>query len=88
MSKQSTSRLTASRKNRRQPAPPTVDCLDGLFDRLETIGTLAGLLEAAGGNPQVELVKPELVSRAGVMILAEVEKAREWLDQLEEEAAR
>jgi hypothetical protein len=61
-----------------------VDCIDGLQDCLETIGALAGLLEAAGQYPHKEPLKPEMVSHAGKLILAEVAKANAWLDKLEE----
>jgi hypothetical protein len=66
-----------------KPAASKVDCLDGLQDCFETVTTLAGLLEAIGKNPRSELVKPELVSHAGAMLLAEMEKAQAWLDKLE-----
>jgi hypothetical protein len=83
MSKSSQSNLTASKKKRRRDAATRVDCLDGLFDCLETIGTLAGLLEAAGRHPHAELLEPGTVSHTGRLILAEVAKANEWLDKLE-----
>jgi len=86
MSKHSTSRLTASKKKRRRDAATRVDCLDGLRDCLETIATLAGLLEAAGQHPHAEFLEPGMVSHTGRLILAEVAKAIEWLDKLEEAA--
>jgi hypothetical protein len=66
--------------------PSRVGCIDGLQDCFENLTTLAELLEACGENPRSELVKPELVSHAGAMILAEMEKAQAWLDKLEEAA--
>jgi hypothetical protein len=71
-----------------KPPATRVDCLDGLQDCFETVTTLAGLLEAIGKNPRSELVKPELVSHAGAMILAEMERAQAWLDKLDESEAR
>lgn len=68
------------------PSSKWVDCLDGLRDCLETIGTLAGLLEAAGQHPHAELLEPGMVSHTGKLILAEVAKAEAWLDKLEEAA--
>jgi len=58
-----------------------VECLDGLRACLKTIGTLAGLLEAAGQHGG--LLDAGLVRHAGTLILAEAAKARAWLDQLE-----
>jgi hypothetical protein len=65
--------------------PSLVDCIDGLQDCLETIGTLAGLLEAAGRSP-IEPLEPGMIGHTGKLILAEVVKADEWLDKLEEAA--
>ena len=67
-----------------QSSAEPVECLDGLRDCLETIEALAGLLEAAGQYPHKEPLKPEMVSHAGKLILAEVAKANAWLDKLEE----
>jgi len=79
----SKSHLTASPEKQRRTASEThVECLDGLRDCLETIGTLAGLLEATGG--QAELVRPETVSHAGRLMAMETAKASAWLDKLEE----
>jgi hypothetical protein len=82
MSKQSQTGLTGSRKKTRGGVAP-VDCLDGLRDCLENIGTLAGLLEAAGRHSNAEFLKPDMVSRTGKLILAETAKAEAWLEQLE-----
>jgi hypothetical protein len=85
MSKTSKPGLTASRgKPRRKASPTQVECLDGLRDSLQTIGTLAGLLEATGGQP--ELLRPETVSHAGKLMAVETVKASAWLDKLEEPA--
>jgi hypothetical protein len=84
MSKTSSSRLTASAKKQRRQSVDRVECLDGLRDCLGTIGTLADLLEAAGRHPHAELLEPGMVSHTGKLILAEVAKAHEWLDKLEE----
>ncbi len=65
-----------------KPSATRVDCLDGLQDCLETIGTLAGLLEAAGR--QDDRLEPSMVHHTGKLILAEVAKADKWLDKLEE----
>jgi hypothetical protein len=59
-----------------------VDCIDGLFDCLETIGALAGLLEAAGREGA--LLDNSVINHTGKLILLEVAKADEWLDKLEE----
>ncbi len=61
-----------------------VECLDGLFDCLKTIGALAGLLEAAGQHPRVEPLNADMVAHTGRLILAETAKAHAWLDKLEE----
>jgi hypothetical protein len=85
MSKTSQTGLTASKKKRRRKASETrVECLDRLRDCLETIGVLAGLLEATGQHPHAELLEPGMVSHTGKLILAEVAKAEAWLDKLEE----
>ncbi len=68
------------------PSAKWVECLDGLFDCLETIGTLADLLEAAGQHPSAGPVDAGTVSHTGKLILAEVAKAHAWLDKLEEAA--
>jgi len=76
--------LTAPKEKLRcKPAETRVECLDGLRDCLENIGTLAGLLEAAGQHPHAEFLEPGMVSHAGKLILAEVAKAEAWLDKLE-----
>lgn len=76
------SRLTASKKEQRRKAVRPVDCIDGLQDCLETIGALAGLLEAAGREGA--LLDTSVINHTGKLILAEVAKADEWLDKLEE----
>jgi hypothetical protein len=48
MSKQSTSRLTRSRKTRRRAARPNLDRLDALNQHCWQLGTLAELLQACG----------------------------------------
>jgi hypothetical protein len=58
-----------------------VDSLDGLFDCLETIGTLAGLLETAGRGDA--LMETSIVNHTGKLILAEVAQAHAWLAKLE-----
>ena len=83
MSKTSQTNLTASKKKRRRTASETrVECLDGLFDCLATIGALAGLLETAGRGDA--LLDTSIINHTGKLILAEVAKADEWLDKLEE----
>ena len=67
-----------------QPPANRVECLDGLYDCLETIGALAGLLEAAGREGA--LLDNSIINHTGKLILAEVAKAHEWLDKLEEAA--
>jgi hypothetical protein len=75
--------LTASLEKQRHKASETrVECLDGLYDCLETIGALAGLLEAAGREGA--LLDNSIINHTGKLILAEVAKADEWLDKLEE----
>jgi hypothetical protein len=83
MSKQSKTGLTGSPEKARGGVHP-VDCLDGLRDCQETAAMLAGLLEASGKHPHSELLKPEMVSRAGTVLLAEMEQADYWLDKLED----
>jgi hypothetical protein len=83
MSKTSKAGLTGSRKKTRGGVHP-VDCLDGLRDCLATAAMLAGLLEAGGKHPHAEMLPPEIVSRAGTVLLAEMEQAEYWLDKLEE----
>lgn len=79
--------LTASQeKRRRTVSVKRVECLDRLRDCLETIGALAGLLEAAGRHPHAELLEPGMIAHTGRLILAEVAKAEAWLDKLEEAA--
>lgn len=74
--------LTASPKKQRHKADETrVECLDGLYDCLETIGALAGLLETAGREDA--LLDASIVNHTGKLILAEVAKAGDWLDKLE-----
>ena len=75
---------TESKPRGGQPPVQAVECLDGLRDCLETIGALAGLLEAAGQHPRAELLEAGMVSHTGKLILAEVAKAEAWLDKLEE----
>jgi hypothetical protein len=82
MSKQSQTGLTGSRKKTRGGVD-SVDSLDGLRDCLATAAMLAGLLEASGKHPHSELLQPEIVSRAGTVLVAEMEQAEYWLDQLE-----
>jgi hypothetical protein len=79
--------LTASKKKQRRKASETrVECLDGLFDCLATIGTLADLLETTGRHPNAGPVEAATISHTGKLILAEVTKAHAWLDKLEEAA--
>jgi hypothetical protein len=66
------------------PSAKWVECLDGLFDCLATIGALAGLLETAGRGDA--LLDASIVNHTGKLILAEVAKAHAWLDKLEEAA--
>jgi hypothetical protein len=66
-------------KTARTKKPSFVDCV-------ETIGTLADLLEAAGRHPGAGPVEAGTVGHTGRLILAEVAKAHEWLDKLEEAA--
>jgi hypothetical protein len=61
----------------------SVECRDRLHECIETVTTLAGLLEASGKHPRAELLEPAMVSRAGALILAETKKAGEWLDKLD-----
>jgi hypothetical protein len=83
MSKTSKPGLTTPKKKPRRTAPRTrVECLDGLRDCLANLGTLAALLEATGGQP--ELLRPETVSHAGKLLAVETVRASAWLDQLEE----
>ena len=58
--------LTASRKNRRQPAntPELFDILDDMHDCCRIIATVAGLLEASDG----EFLSPKVVPDAGTLI--------------------
>ena len=65
-----------------KPSVTRVECLDGLFGCLDTIATLAGLLEAAGW--QDDRLEPSMVHHTGKLILAEVAKADEWLNKLKE----
>lgn len=84
MSKSSQSNLTASKKKqRRKASAKRVESLDGLFDCLATIGTLADLLEAAGRHRNAGPVEAATISHTGKLILAEVAKAHAWLDELE-----
>jgi len=59
-----------------------VECIDGLQDCLETIATLADLLEAAGREGA--LLDTSTINHTGKLILLEVAKADGWLDKLEE----
>jgi hypothetical protein len=77
---------TKPKPARRRPAVSRVECLDGLRDCLETIGALAGLLEAAGREGA--LLDNSIINHTGKLILLEVAKADAWLDKLEEATAR
>jgi len=76
------------KKETPKPAVSQVDCLDGLRDCLETVRALGNLLEASGRHPQAEMLKPEVASRVGYLIVNEMEKAGQWLDGLDEGGAR
>jgi hypothetical protein len=77
---------TRPKSTARPPSETQVDCIDGLQDCLETIGALAGLLEAAGREGA--LLDNSIINHTGKLILLEVAKADAWLDKLEEATAR
>jgi hypothetical protein len=84
MSKQSTSRLTASKKNRPRPprrraaACPDVDWRDAMNVHCWHLGTLAGLLEVCG-----QPLEPEMLEGIGHVIGQDVEAMKALLSQLE-----
>ena len=86
MSKTSSSRLTPSRKNRRQPAstPELFDILDDMHDCCQTIATVAALLEASDD----EILRPQAVSDAGTLLLRELVALRALLEKVWKEMAR
>jgi len=79
MSKQSTSRLTASRKKRsRRRARPGVDWIDAADDHCWQLGTLAKLLEACG-----QPMDPEVLEGVGHLVSQEVRALKALVDELE-----
>ena len=83
MSKPSSSRLTASKKNRPRPprraaACPDSDRLDSLHNHCWQLGTLAELLEACG-----QPLEPATVEGIGQAIRRDVEAMKALLNQLE-----
>jgi 2-keto-4-pentenoate hydratase len=83
MSKQSTSRLTASRKKRRRQSARTVKAigaLNGLADCHYKLAALAGLLEACG-----ETMEAGQVSSAGSLVGEQVRRLEELMTTLDQE---
>ncbi|MGO8680136.1 MAG: hypothetical protein ACLQUR_05600 [Limisphaerales bacterium] len=85
MSKQSTSRLTPSRKNRRRrTARPGLAWLDAMLHHCRVIGTLSGLLL----HGDEDGLSAELVGDTGALIEREAKQLRKLLLELERKAAR
>ena len=83
MSKQSTSRLTASRKKRRRQSGWTVkavEALNGLAECHYKLAALAGLLEACG-----EPLEPGQVSSAGSLVAEQTRRLEELMSALDKE---
>jgi hypothetical protein len=76
---------TSKEPTRRLPARRIVpmECLDGLRECFRTVTALASLLEASGAGPQVEMLRADVVSHTGGLILVEMEKTGALLKQLE-----
>ena len=80
MSKQSSSRLTPSRKNRRHQSRQArrlaesrrLDALDEMSTRCRRAIALASLLEACGQSPGAEPLAASVVTGAGELIRVEV----------------
>ena len=81
MSKQSTSRLTASRKNRvrRRATRPGVDWRDAMHDHCFRLDMMAELL-AACGQP----LEPEVMEQIGLWVGQEARALMALVDELEE----
>ena len=78
MSKHSSSRLTPSRKKRRQPARLDTDWLDAVNNHRFHLEALAELL-AACGQP----LNPKVLANAGCWMSQELRALKALLDKLE-----
>jgi hypothetical protein len=80
MSKQSTSRLTPSRKNRRRPTLPDTRWLDAMEEHCFRLDMLSELLLACG-----EPLADEVVRRIGLWLNQEVRALQMLRDQFGKE---
>jgi hypothetical protein len=96
MSKQSSSRLTPSRKNRRHQLRQVwrlaearrLDALDEMSTRCRRAIALAGLLEACGQQPGAEPLAADMVTEVGGLIRVEVRAMQALFKTLWREAVR
>ena len=82
MSKLSTSRLTPSRKKRRQAAGSGLNWLDAMHGHCRALKTLGLALLTA----EAEALPPELVTGLGELILREAKAVRNLTDEAGKEA--
>ena len=96
MSKQSSSRLTPSRKTRRRLSRQArrlaksrrIDAFDEISSRCKRAIALAGLLEDCGKHPQAEPLEAAIVTEVGFLILVEVRAMEALLKTVWQELPR
>jgi hypothetical protein len=96
MSKQSSSRLTPSRKNRRHQSRQArrlaesrrLDALDEMSARCRRAIALASLLEACGQSPEAEPLAADMVTEVGGLIRVEIRAMQALLETFWREAAQ